>query len=154
MKSRGITMIEMVVVVMILIILAIIALWSSRKTSVEAEAAFIFSELKAVHTGVIKIKQEYELENFEDYTSGEHYNEKLLNFDGNESGDWYAIYGINDSRYSKKIMENLGIDELKRNYAINFDNAEVKFLDGPVKIYEYEVNSYGEMKNLMESGVI
>ena len=114
----------------------------------------IFFVLLAVHTGVIKIKQEYELENFEDYTSGEHYNTELTDSLDNVIKDWYVIYGINDSRYNEKIMKNLGVDELKRNYAVNFNTSEVKFLDGPVKIYEYEVNSYDEMKTLMESGVI
>lgn len=154
MKNKGITIVEMVIVVLILILLAIIALWSSKRTSVEAEAALIFSELKAVHTGIIKIKQEYELENFEDYTAGEHYNTELTDASDNVIDDWYVIYGIDDSRYNKKIMQNLGVDELKRNYAVNFNTSEVRFLDGPVKIYEYEVNSYDEMKRLMESGVI
>lgn len=154
MKNKGITIVEMVVVVIILILLAIIALWSSRKTSVEAEAALIFSELKAVHTGIIKIKQEYDLENFNDYIAGEHYNAKLTDSSDNIVEDWYVIYGIDDSRYSEKVMENLGVDELKRNYAVNFNTAEVEFLDGPIKIYEYEVDSYDDMKTLMESGVI
>ena len=151
MKNKGITIVEMVIVVMILILLAIIAIWSSKRTSSQAEAAMIYSELKAVYTGVIKVKQEYELEVFEDYKAGEHYNSKTTS----PSGDvWYTIYGINDPRYDEDILDNLGVDELKRNYIVNYDTTEVEFLDGPVKIDEYEVNSYEDMKTLMESGVL
>ena len=59
MKNKGITIVEMVIVVIILILLAIIAIWTSRKPNIEAEAALVFSELKAVHTGLIKVRQEY-----------------------------------------------------------------------------------------------
>jgi len=153
MHRRGVTIIEMVIVVLILIILAIIAIWSSRKPSIQAEASAVYSELKAVYTGVLKIKQEYELENFEDYTEGVHYNAKEIDSaDSNKT--WYIIYGIGDSRYNEKIMENLGVDELKRNYRVDFDTADVEFLDGPVKVDEYEIDSYDDIKTLMESGVI
>ena len=59
MKNKGVTIIEMVIVVIILILLAIIAIWSSKQPTLEAEAALYFSELKAVYTGILKIKQEY-----------------------------------------------------------------------------------------------
>lgn len=154
MKNKGITIIEMVIVVLILILLAVIAIWSAKKTSLEAEAALISTELKAVHTGVIKIKQEYELQNFEDYTPGEHYNVELTDDADNVVPDWYVIYGISDTRYNEKIMQNLGVDELKRNYKVNFETSDVEFLDGPVMIGEYEVNSYDDMVTLMNSGVI
>lgn len=153
MKNKGITMIEMVVVVIILILLAIIAIYTSRKPSLEAEASVIYSEMKAVRTGVLKIRQEYDL-GLHEYTSGEHYNTVLL--DGTDAvvPDWYVIYGMEDSRYSDEILENYGIDELKRNYKINFETAEVEFLNGPIELGEYEINSYEDMVTLMESGVI
>lgn len=154
MKNKGVTVVEMVIVVLILILLAIIAIWSSRKPSIQAEATTLYSELKAVYTGTIKIKQEYNLENFEDYTEGVHYNAKLTDGSDNVIDDWYVIYGIKDVRYNEEIVNNFGLDELKRNYKVNFETTEVEFLDGPVKIGEYEVETYEEMKTLMESGVI
>lgn len=154
MWKKGITMIEMVIVVIILIILAITALWSSKKINLEAESAVILSELKAVYTGVLKIKQEYDLENFEDYESGEHYNALLTDELDNIVPDWYVIYGINDVRYSEEIMKNLGVDELKRNYKVNFNTADVEFLDEPLILDKYQINSYEDMKTLEESGVI
>ena len=51
-------------------------------------------------------------------------------------------------------MKNLGVDELKRNYKVNFKTAEVEFLDGEVTVGEYKINSYEDMKTLMESGAI
>lgn len=154
MKNRGVTIIEMVIVVIILILLAIIAIWSSRSTSVKAEAAVIWSELRAVHAGVLKIKQEYDLEIFEDYVQGQHYNAPYTDASDNIVPDWYVIYGLDDVRYSEEIMENIGVDELKRNYKVNFKTAEVEFLDGSVTVDGYNINSYEDMKTLMDSGVI
>lgn len=151
MNNKGITVVEMVIVVLILILLAIISIWSTKATNTKAEAAVVYSELSAVYKGVLKIRGEYNAEIIEDYAPGEHYNGSFTD----ASGDvWYTIYGISDPNYSEKIMYNLGIDEIKRNYKVSFDDAEVEFLDGPVKINEYEVNSYDDMKTLMESGVI
>ena len=154
MKNKGITLIEMVIVVIILVLISIIAIWSSKGTNLKAEASVYFSEMKAVYTGVLKIKQEYDLENFEEYISGEHYNTPLTDDSDNVIQDWYVIYGMDDPRYSEEIMENYGINELKRNYKVNFNTTDVEFLDGPVRIGEYEIKSYDEMKTLRESGVI
>lgn len=154
MRNKGVTIVEMVIVVLILIILAIIAIWSSRKPSLQAEASVIYSELKGVYTGVLKIRQEYELRNFEDYTEGQHYNAKLTDGSDNVVEDWYVIYGMDDMRYNEEIIKNIGVDELKRNYKVNFETAEVEFLDGFIKVGEYEINSYEDIKTLMESGVI
>lgn len=153
MKNKGITMIEMVIVVIILILLAIIAIYTSRKPSLEAEAAVIYSEIKAVRTGVLKIQQEYNL-GICDYTSGEHYNNVLRDETDTVVPNWYVIYGMDNPKYSEEVIENFGLDELKRNYKVNFETAEVEFLNGPVEIGEYEINSYEEMVTLMESGVI
>lgn len=154
MNKKGITLIEMVIVVIILIILAITALWSTKQITSKAEADMLLAELKAVYTGVLKIRQEYNLENFENYTQGEHYNDVLTDASDNVVDDWYVIYGMDDVRYDKKIIRNLGVDELKRNYKVNFEEADVEFLDGPVTIDKYEINSYEDMKTLQESGVI
>lgn len=154
MKNKGITIVEMVIVVIILILLAIIAIWSSQKPTLEAEAAVVYAELKAVHTGVLKIQQEYNLEIFEDYTEGIHYNAKLTDAADAVVPDWYVIYGVDDIRYNEEIMENLGVDELKRNYKVNFKTADVEFLDGAVMVGEYKINTYDEMTTLMESGAI
>ena len=153
MKNKGITMIEMVIVVIILILLAIIAIYTSRKPSLEAEAAVIYSEIKAVRTGVLKIQQEYNL-GICDYTSGEHYNSVLLDETDTVVPNWYVIYGMDNPKYSEEVLENFGLDELKRNYKVNFETAEVEFLNGPVELGEYEINSYEDMVTLMESGVI
>lgn len=153
MKNKGITMIEMVIVVIILILLAIIAIYTSKKPSLEAEAALVYSELKAVHTGVLKVQQEYNL-GFHEYTSGEHYSSLLLDESNVVVPNWYVIYGINNAKYDVNVLENLGIDELKRDYKVNYQTAEVEFLNGPVKVGEYEIKSYKDMVTLMESGVI
>ena len=154
MKNKGVTLIEMVIVVIILILLAIIAIWSSTRTSTEAELALLHSEFKAVYTGLLKINQEYNLEIFDDYTSGEHYNSVLTDDSDNIVPDWYVIYGMNDVRYSEEIMDNFGIKELKRNYKVNFKTLEVELLDGPVTVDKYEIDSYDDVKSLEESGVI
>ena len=68
--------------------------------------------------------------------------------------NWYVIYGMDNPKYSEEVLESFGLDELKRNYKVNFETAEVEFLNGPVEIGEYEINSYEDMVTLMESGVI
>lgn len=150
-NNKGITIVEMVVVVLILILLAIISVWSSKRTNVQAEATMIYSELNAMHKGVLKIRSEYNNEIIDAYTSGEHYNTQIVDSDNDV---WYVIYGMGNDNYSEKIMNNLGIDEIKRDYKVNYDTAEVEFLNGPVKVDEYEINSYEDIKTLMESGVL
>lgn len=151
MKNKGLTIVEMVVVVLILILLALIGIWSTKGTNTKAEATLIYSELSAMHKGVLKVRGEYNAEIIDNYTQGVHYHGQITD----ASGDvWYTIYGIDDPNYNETILYNLGIDEIKRNYKVDFDDAKVEFLDGPVKIDEYEVNSYEDMKTLMESGVI
>lgn len=149
MKNKGITIIEMVIVVLILILLAIIALWSSQRVTLESEATVVYAELKAMYTGVLKIQQEYNLDIIDEYESGEHFNVP----DPSENG-WYIIYGLNDDHYNKNVIENLGLDEIKRNYRVNFDTGEVEFLDGPVLVGEYKIDSYEDIVTLMESGAI
>lgn len=151
MKNKGITIIEMVVVVLILILLAIVALWSSQRVTLESEATIVYGEFKAVHTGVLKINQEYNLDIIEDYTVGEHFNSSYTDDNGKK---WYVIYGMNDSHYDEDIIKNLGLDELKRNYKVNFETGEVEYLDGYVKVGEYEIDSYEDIQTLMESGAI
>lgn len=148
--NKGFTIVEMVVVVIILILLAIIAIRSSKRTSLQAELANIQTEMSAVRTGVLKIHSEYNNGTIDDYTSGEHYNAIMTESDNT----WYVIYGMNNPEYSKEIMENYGLSELKKDYRVDFDTAEVEFLNGPVKIEEYEITSYEDLMTLIESGVI
>lgn len=150
MKNKGFTIVEMVIVVIILILLAVIAIRSSKRTSLQAEVASIQAEMSAVRTGVLKIHSEYNNGIIDDYTSGEHYNAIMT-----ENGDtWYVIYGMNHADYSRDVIDNYGMNELKKNYKVDFDTAEIEFLDGPVKIDDYEINSYDDLKTLLESGVI
>lgn len=154
MSKKGVTVIEMVVVVVILILLAIMAIWSAQRPSAEAEAAVIYSELRSVYLGVSKIKSEYESMTIDEYTAGEQFCEEYKE-DGEAVEGWYVIYGLDDvTKYDENVLNNYGVAELKRSYKVNFDTGEVEFLNGPVKVGEYEVNSYDQIKQLMDSGVI
>ena len=154
MKNKGITIIEMVIVILILILLAIVTIWSSKETGLKAEATVLYGELKAMHTGVLKIQQEYNLEIFDDYTKGVHYNDEYRDASDNIVDDWYIVYGIDHAGYDEEVVGQLGLDEIKRNYKINFEDAKVEFLDGGVMLGEYKINSYEDMVTLMESGAI
>lgn len=154
MKQKGLTMMELVVVVILLIVLAVIAIYASNRPNREAEAAVLFTEMKAVQEGILKIRTEIGLgDTGEDYQAGIHYNE-VYQEGGSEVPGWYIIYGISDPQYNKTVLQNLGVQDLKHNYKVNFDTAEVELLDGPIAIGEYKIRTYQEMKNLMESGVI
>lgn len=151
MKKRGFTIIEMVVVVLILIIISIAAVWGSKPVNTKAELANVESELKAVRTGVIRINSDYNNGIIDEYTSGEHYNTTIVEDDGKA---WYVIYGIGNSNCNEDILDNLGVSDLKRDYKVNYETLDVEFLNGPVTVGEYKINSYEDMQTLIESGVI
>ena len=144
---------------LLILMLAIIVSLLTLTGCKEDENTIVVGATSAPHAEILEAAKplleekgyKLKIEVFEDYTAGEHYNSKTTN----PSGDvWYTIYGMNDSRYDEDILDNLGVDELKRNYLVNYETGEVEFLDGPVKIDEYEINSYEDMKTLMESGVL
>lgn len=155
MKRKGVTMIEMVIVVLILILLAIIAIWSSKKPSLKAEALVLYKELEGVYDGITQISIDYNASNIDDYTEGEDYNEKYKDASGNEVEGWYVIYGLDmPELYNEEVIKNIGVSELKRSYKVNFNEREVEYLNGPVELGDYKINSYEEMETLIKSGVI
>jgi hypothetical protein len=165
MNKRGITIIELVIVVIILILLSILSIWIGMNSDVfnKAEAATAFSEMKAVYTGVIHIRDRYNIGTIDSYEKGRDYCEVAK-----ESGEYY-IYGLDASNlssinikdtsgnvmnlYNEEVVKNLGISELKRSYKVSFDKGTVELVN-PLVIGAYEVKSYEDMISIQESGVI
>ncbi len=152
-QKKGVTMIEMVIVVLILILLAITAIWPGKKVQTEAELANLYSEFKALHAGTLKIKQEYDMGLIEkEDLSKLFYQDETREF---LLDDWHAVESISSGHYNEGLMEELGIEELKRNYEINIMEGDVRLLaEEGEKIGEYKVRTYEDIVALNESGAI
>lgn len=145
MKNKGVSMIELVIVIVLLIMIAAFAIFSTKTTNLQAEATLLHTEMKALYGGIRSVYQDYSYGIIDDFEEGKHYNSK--------DGEWYVIYGISEPGYSPEIMENIGVDELKRTYLVNFETGEIK-LAKPVNIGEYKIETYRDMETVMESGAI
>ena len=163
-NNKGITMIEIVIVIIILILLAVIAIWNSWPSYLKGEGTNILREFKSVETGAIMIRNIYNTNPDFELEPNVHYCEKYTITSGDNSGDvWYTIYGRDDSGESwyegkdgvfKTIINNWGLDDLKRSYDIKIDgDLEIKFSNGNyVEINNFKVYSYEDLKSLLESG--
>jgi len=125
----------------------------------KAEVATAFSEIKAVYTGVIHIRDRYNIGTIDNYEEGRDYCAKYTK-DG-DTKQYYLIYGLDVEgyasgerfNYNEAVIKNLGISELKRTYIVSFDDGYVELLQ-PLIIGAYEVRTYEDMINIQESGVI
>lgn len=144
-KNKGVSMIELVIVIVLLIMIAAFAISSTKTTNLQAEATMLYTEMKALHSGIRSINQEYTYGIIDTFEEGKHYNEK--------DGDWYVIYGINEPEYSPEIIENVNVDELKRTYLVKFETGEIK-LKEPTTIGEFKIQTYEDIETVMESGAI
>ena len=163
MSKKGITLVELVVVIIILILLSIIAIFNINKTMYMAEAMACKEEFTTLYKALTNLQTQYNVGLIE-YTSGEHFYSSYEN-SGDNNNTWYTIYGLNhytEAGYSEKIIENLGMDELKRSYEFRLhdnvsdvDDIKIKFIGNDyVEISGYKVRSYDDIVNLIESGAI
>ena len=163
MSKKGITIVELVVVIIILILLSIIAIFNTNKTMVMSEAMAYKQEFTALYTALTNLQMQYNLGEIE-YTQGEHYYSSREDADDNNN-TWYTVYGLNnysEEGYSEKIIENLGLDELKRSYEFRLydnktekDDIAIRFIGNDyVEINGYKVRTYEDIVNLMNSGAI
>ena len=151
------------IVNIILILLSIIAVFNTNKTMNMAQAMSYKEEFTVLYKALTNLQTQYNLGLIE-YTSGEHFYSSYQN-SGDNYNTWYTVYGLNNYNqpgYSEKIIENLGMDELKRSYEYRLhdnvtdtDEIKIKFIGNEyVEISGYKVRSYDDIVNLMESGAI
>ena len=163
MSKKGITIVELVVVIIILILLSIIAIFNTNKTMVMSEAMACKQEFTSLYAALTNLQTQYNLGEIE-YTSGEHFYSSREDEDDNNN-IWYTVYGLNnygEVGYSDKIIENLGLDELKRSYEYRLydnkkekDDIAIRFIGNDyVEISGYKVRTYEDIVNLMNSGAI
>lgn len=156
-KNKGVSMIELVVVIILLIMIAVFAIFSTKTTNLKAEATALYTEMRALRTGVMSVYQNYSIGIIDTYeVAGEYYNVTVIDEDNEK---WYVICGVGaageteEEKYMPQVMNNLGIEELKRTYLVKFDTAEIK-LQEPVRIGEYKIETYKDIETIIESGAI
>ena len=163
MSRKGITIVELVVVIIILILLSIIAIFNTNKTMVLSEGMAYKQEFTALYQALANLQMQYNLGDIE-YTEGEHYYSSFEDPEDNNN-TWYTVYGLNNydqAGYSDKIIENLGLDELKRSYEFRLydnkaekDDIAIRFMGNDyVEIGGYKVKTYEDIVNLMNCGAI
>lgn len=144
-NKKGVTIVELVIIIILLLLIASFAILSTRTTNIEAEATALYSEMDALHRAIILVNSDYNYGIINEIEEGKYYSSK--------DDEWCKVYGISNSNYSQEIINNLGLDELKRTYLVNFETGEIK-LENPEKIGEYIIETYKEMKTIIESGAL
>lgn len=145
MKNKGVSMIELVIVIVILIMIASFAIMSTKTTNLQAEATLLYTEMRALKTGVLSVKQDYDYGIIDSIDKDKYYNDV--------EDDWYIIYGVGELEYSEEIMKNLSLDELKRTYLVDYETGDVK-LQESVTIGDYKIETYDDIEKIIKSGAI
>ena len=147
-NSKGVTMIELVIVMIIIVLIAGFAVFNGRSSIDKAEVAEIYSEISNVKSAVNGVMVQMNLE-------GKEKDNGWLTSFYNASGDgWYEIYGAEKSEYATSdVRKNLGLDEIKRSYQVNFETGEVQ-LSVPVQLFDRTVQTYDDIRALAESDKI
>lgn len=144
-KNKGVSMIELVIVIAILIMIAGFAILSTKTTNLQAEATLLYTEMKALKTGVLAVKQDYDYGVIDSIPKGKYYNDI--------ENDWCIIYGVSELEYSEEIIKNLSLDELKRTYLVDYETGDVKLRES-VKIGDYKIETYDDIEKIIKSGAI
>ena len=114
-NQNGVSVLEIVISIIILILLAFFAIYNSQNSVGKAEASELYSEMKSVQTAVESIRLELITRDGFSLNQDEHYDEV-----DPESGA-YIIYG-NLENPDGKAAKYLGIDNLKRDYIVDYDD--------------------------------
>ena len=146
-STQGITIIELVVVMIIMLLVVSFAVYSGINSTQKAEATELYTEMNSIKTALSVIKGKMiieDKENDEEWLK-KYYDESM------GSGDWYIIYGVDDAGYEEStVRENLGIDNIKRRYLINFEQEDV-MLASPVEVLGSSVRTYDAVRSLVDS---
>lgn len=146
-NNKGISMIELVIVIIIMILIASFAIYNGTDSTEKAEATQIYTEITNVMKAVNGVMLQKELESGDDEWLKDYYDKELGN-------GWYEVYGMNDSGYSSsEVRKKLSLDEIKRNYMVNYETGEV-MLSKPTEVLKSTVRTYDSIRTLVQSGKI
>lgn len=144
--ENGISMMEIVVAIIILILIAFFAIYNSQNAVPQAKATELYREMKSMGEAVEFIKSNINIK--EDYPLGDFYDAEW------EAEDWYIVYGtLNpDTTTIRKAAKNLGLDNLKRDYVVNYKLGDFRLKDA-VDVQGNQITTFAEINSLINSGL-
>ena len=143
-ENRGISIVELVIVMIIMLLIVSFAVYSGIDSIKKAEATELFEEMNSIKEAIVSAKMKKEFEDLDDDWIKDFYDEEL-------SGDWYIIYGINDTGYEESdVRKNLGLETIRRRYLVNFVEEDI-MLESSVEVLGKNVRTYDAVRNLVKS---
>lgn len=140
-------MIEVIISIIVLVIIVFIAIYNSRNTIPQAKATELYAEMRAVEQAVEVVKSRFLTNEEFQLVEGEHYD------DATAESNWYIIYGVLDEEHSGVAAKNLGINDLKRNYLVNYNTGAFE-LEEAVAIQNTLVKTLEGLENIIDGGTI
>lgn len=136
-------MVEVVIAIIVLLIIAFFAIYNSQNSVPQAKLTEVYSEMKSVQAAVEFVNMNMVTnENFT-LEIGKHYDQLS---DGN-----YIIYGVL-KHGSIQSAERLGINNLKRDYIVNYEDCTFELLEA-VDINGTEVKTLSEVESMIDGGI-
>ncbi len=145
-KNAGVSIIEIVISIIILLMIAFLAILASKDSIPKAQLTEVYSEMCAVKQAVDTIQTNLIM--IDNYTIQQdvHYDAVLEN--GN-----YVIYGSLDEEHIPKAASNLGLEDLKRNYEVNYETGEIALVT-PIDIKGTSIRTIQDAEELLNSNTI
>lgn len=142
-NQNGISMMEIIISIIILLFIAFFSIYSAKNAVPTAEASEIYSEMRSIEQAIESVKAEMILNDDFALIEGTHYDEA--------DGENYIIYG--SLNHETSAADNLGINNLKRDYIVNFSTGSFELKD-EVSINGTKVKTLESVKSLIDSGNI
>ena len=146
-NKKGVSMIEIIISIIILLIIAFFAVYNSRNSVGKAKLAEVYSEMISVQNAVEYVKSRMITENNFALEEGVHYDDEVTVND--KEYKWIYGYLNHDACPS---AENLGLNSLKRDYLIDYDDGDFMLKDY-VDIQGIQVRTLQEVNSLRNSGI-
>ena len=143
-NQNGVSLFEVIIAIIILLIIAFFALFNSRNSVGQALATDVYSEMKSVEAVVDFIGTNMVMDEDFALERGKHYDEKL-------ETDTYIIYGIINGNVFDTAASNLGLENLKRDYIVNYKERKFELKDA-VNIQGTSVKTLADVNDLINSG--
>ena len=145
-NNAGLSMIEIIIAIIVLLIIVFIATYNSKDAIPQAKATELRAEMIAVEQAIEVVKAKLLTNDDFQLIEGEHY-------DDTAEGNYYIIYGNLDEEHTVAAAKKLGINDLKRNYLVNYTTGAFE-LENPVAINNTEVRTLEGLENIIDGGSI
>ncbi|MBQ9266877.1 MAG: type II secretion system protein [Clostridia bacterium] len=143
-KEEGISMIEVVVSIIILLMIALFAIYSAQSSAAHAKAVEVYAEMLSVQQAVETVRSQIALQDDFEPLQGVHFDAEL------SDDNAVIIYGSMQGTTSE-VAKNLGINNLKRTYLVNFDSGDIRLME-PVDIQGTKIQTLSDAESLVNKG--